>query len=179
MPNYKRYYIENNYVFITVVTYNRSPILIQNIELLRECFKKTKETFDFEIFASVILPDHFHLIIKPANIREFSKIIGLIKKYFSFFVEDQFDNKNICKSRKNRQEKGIWQRRFYEHLIRDENDLSKHLDYIHFNPVKHQYTKSVKDWSFSSFNKFVKLKNYDINWGSDFDIEEIKELEYE
>lgn len=94
-------------------------------------------------------------------------------------MEDQFDNKNICKSRKNRQEKGIWQRRFYEHLIRDENDLSKHLDYIHFNPVKHQYTKSVKDWSFSSFNKFVKLKNYDINWGSDFDIEEIKELEYE
>lgn len=179
MPNCKRFYIENSYVFITVVTYNRKHILIENIALLRECFRKTLKTFNFEIFASIILPDHFHLIIKPDNISQFPKIIGLIKKYFSYEVNAKYNDKIICESRIKRGEKGIWQRRFYEHLIRDENDLHMHLDYIHYNPVKHNYAKIVKDWEYSSFHKFVKLRNYDINWGSVNDIEKIKNLEYE
>lgn len=179
MPNYKRYYLENRYVFITVVTYNRKPILVENINLLRECFKKTLKTFDFEIFAAVILPNHFHLIIKPQNIKEFSKIIGLIKKYFSHAINEEYNDKNISESRMKRGEKGIWQRRFHEHLIRDEKDLFTRLDYIHYNPVKHGYTQNVKDWEHSSFHKFVKLKNYDINWGSETDIKNIKDLDYE
>jgi len=179
MPNYKRYYIRNRYVFITVVTHNRQPILIENIDLLRECFKKTLKTFDFEIFASVILPNHFHIIIKPANIKDFSKIVGLIKKYFSYSIDEKYNDKNINESRIKRAEKGIWQRRFYDHLIRDEEDLHLHLDYIHYNPVKHGYSKSVKDWKFSSFTKFVKLENYDMNWGNNSDIKKIDELEYE
>lgn len=179
MPNYKRYYIENRFVFITVVTYNRRAILIDNIELLRGSFKKTLETFDFEIFASVILPDHFHVILKPVNIDEFSKIIGSIKKHFSYRINEIFVDKNISESRMNRKEKGVWQRRFYEHIIRDENDLNNHLDYIHYNPVKHNNAKSVKEWEYSSFNKFVKSKNYETDWGLSNQIEHIQNLEYD
>lgn len=179
MPNYKRYYLDNHYVFITVVTYNRKNILIDNIDLLRECFKSTLKVFNFEIYGIVILPDHFHMIIKPEDINEFSKIIGSIKKRFSFVINEKFVDKNISQSMIKRSEKGVWQRRFYEHIIRDENDLSKHLDYIHYNPVKHGYVQNVEDWEYSSFKKFVELKNYEISWGSSVDIEHIADLEYE
>jgi len=179
MPNYKRFYLENSSVFITVVTYNRNMILIENVDLLRDCLNATKDIFDFEIDAFVILPDHFHVILSPKNINEFSKIMGYFKKEFTKAIGDEFKNSNISESRLKRNEKGVWQRRFYEHIIRDEDDLRKHLDYIHYNPIKHGYVSSVNDWEFSSFNKFVQLNNYDEDWGSKLDIKHIEELEYE
>ena len=179
MPNYKRYYLENRYVFITVVTYNRSHILIDNVALLRACFKKARTKFDFEIFSSVILPDHIHIMLKPQKIDEFSKIIGVIKRNFTQSLAEGHNNENISESRIKRREKGVWQRRFYEHIIRDENDLHRHLDYIHYNPVKHGYVKKVKDWEYSSFHKFIRLNNYDIDWGIPADIKHINELNYE
>lgn len=180
MPNYKRYYVENSYVFITVVTYNRKPILIQNINSLRNSFHKAKQLFEFEIFASVILPEHFHVIIKPAKTDDFSKIIGVVKRTFTQSLIDIMDNDAISDSRIKRNEKGIWQRRFYEHLIRDESDLHNHLDYIHYNPVKHESVKSVKDWEYSSFKKFVERGHYQISWG-DFseDTKHFNNLNYE
>jgi len=174
MPNYKRFYIDNHYVFLTAVTYNRKNILIENIDLLRECFNETLKTYDFEIFGAVILPNHFHIIIKPNKIDDFSKIIGSIKKRFSYSLNPKFIDNNVSNSRIKRSEKGVWQRRFYEHVIRNEEDLNKHLDYIHYNPVKHNYTCNVCDWEFSSFNKFVKSNFYDKNWGCN--PEEIKYL---
>ena len=71
---------------------------------------------------------------------------------------------------KNKREKGIFQRRYWEHTIRDENELNNHINYIHYNPVKHGYAKSVNDWEYSSFHKFVKNGLYDINWGTNTDI---------
>ncbi len=181
MPNYKRYYLDNYYIFITIVTYNRKPILIPNITLLRASFKKALNMFDFEIFGSVILPDHLHLIIKPkdSNKDNFSKIIGTIKRTFTQSINEKPLNEGLPTSRIKRNEKCIWQRRFYDHIIRSEEDLYNHLDYIHYNPVKHRHTKHVRDWEFSSFHKFVKLKNYEPNWGSESDIKNIIELEYE
>jgi len=179
MPNYKRFYLENSYIFITVVTYNRNPILIRNIDLLRDCFKQTKLDFDFEIFGSVILPEHFHIIIKPKEADSFPKIIGTVKRKFTQSLKDDFQGKNIPNSRIIRKEKGIWQRRFYEHIIRSDEDLYNHLDYIHYNPVKHGYVKNVNEWDYSSFHKFVKLKNYEINWGSTSDIKHITKLKYD
>lgn len=176
MSNYKRYYLENRYIFITVVTYKRKPILIKNIDLLRDCFKHTMQFFEFEIFASVILPEHFHIIIKPTNSEDFSKIIGMIKRKFTQSLSDIFEYEPFLESRIKRYEKNVWQRRFYEHIIRDENDLDKHLDYIHYNPVKHNHVDNVKDWEYSSFKKFVKLNNYSIDWGGS---EEIKKIELE
>ena len=76
-------------------------------------------------------------------------------------------------------EKCIFQRRYFEHTIIDENDLNNQINYIHYNPVKHGYVKSVKDWEYSSFHKFVKNGLYDINWGSNTDIKEIIDLNFE
>ena len=172
--NYRRLFIPNSYVFLTIITNNRRKILIQNISLLRESFKNTKKNYHFEIFAMVVLPDHFHVLVKPKDIHEYPKIISSIKHYFSrkFNVVGQ-----VCPTYDRN--KGIWQRRYHEHTIRDEDDLYKHLDYIHYNPVKHGYIKSVKDWEYSSFEKFVKRGNYELNWGSAQDIEKIKDLDYE
>lgn len=183
MPNYRRLFIENTFVFITLVTNKRKPLLIDNIELLRESFKRAKQTYNFEIFACVILPDHIHLLLKPEKIIEYSKIIRAIKYNFSQKFNDvgiampTYDN-NICKAGlPSCQNKSIWQRRYWEHTIRDEDDLNKHLDYIHYNPVKHGYSKSVKSWEFSSFDKFVERGNYDIDWGNFEDIKHICEME--
>lgn len=155
--NYKRLFIENTYVFITLVTYKRKKILIKNIEVLRKSFEECKKKFDFDIFYIVIIPDHIRMIIKPKNINDYPKIIGQIKSHFT-------KNVNIEYEMNNNREATIWQRRHWEHTIRDEEDLYKHLDYIHYNPIKHGYVKSVKEWKYSSFNKFVKLKLYEQDW---------------
>lgn len=97
------------------------------------------------------------MIIKPANIKEYPKIIGQIKKFFT-------QNSDVKYQVNNSKESTIWQRRYWEHTIRDEIDLYRHLDYIHFNPIKHGYVKNVIDWEYSSFDKFVKNKYYEPDW---------------
>lgn len=183
MPNYKRLFIQNSYLFLTIVTYNRNPILVDNINILRQAFKNTKKNYDFEILASVILPEHLHLIIIPKNIREYPKIIHSIKYYFSKNVQNiggiVIPPYVLSESKIKKGEKGIWQRRYYEHTIIDEEDLYKHLDYIHYNPVKHGVIENVKDWEFSSFDKFVEMNNYDIDWGSIEDVKHIETLDYD
>lgn len=176
MPNYKRYYLPNHFVFVTVVTHNRNKILLGNVDLLRQCIQKTKEKFVFDIFAIVILPNHFHMILKPTNIKEFSVIVGSIKRRFTKAIEEKFKDTNISESKIKRKEKGVWQRRFFEHLIKSDKDLYNHLDYIHYNPIKHGYTKNVKDWEHSSFKKFVELGNYENNWGNSLEVKHLEEL---
>ncbi len=174
---YKRLFISNTYIHLVMVTYKRKPILINNIDLLRNSFKNAKQFFNFDIFAICILPDHIHMILKPENIHEYPKIITSIKYYFSNNIDVGVETPTY--GYKNKGERGIWQRRYYEHTIRDEEDLNRHLDYIHYNPVKHNHTKNVKDWEFSSFKKFVKTKNYDLNWGNSKDIKHIETLDYD
>lgn len=175
---YKRIFVQNSYVHIVVVTYKRNSILIDNIDLLHESFKNAKQFFDFEIVAVCILPNHFHLILNPKDINEYPKIITTIKYYFSKRI-DNVGVETPTYGYKNKGEKGIWQRRYYEHTIINEEDLNQHLDYIHYNPVKHGCVKNAKDWEFSSFNRFVQSGNYDLNWGSTEDIEHIIDLKYE
>lgn len=185
MPNDRRLFIPNSYLFITIVTNKRQPILIDNVDLLRKSFKAAKEVYNFEIFASVILPDYIHLIIIPKNINDYPKIIRAIKYNFSKMINDggiaipPYKNDNCSAGLPSCQNKTIWQRRYWEHTIRAEEDLNKHLDYIHYNPIKHGLTQKVKDWEFSSFNKFVESKNYDINWGSVGDVKHIATMEYD
>ncbi|MDD3012831.1 MAG: transposase, partial [Candidatus Gastranaerophilales bacterium] len=114
MPNYKRVFADNHYIFITAVTFKRNPILIENIKLLRESFKKTQGKYNYEIFGIVVLPDHFHMILKPDNINEYPKIISLIKWHFAWNIDEKYIMKNqLSKSNIKRKEKGIWQRRYY------------------------------------------------------------------
>ena len=154
--NYKRLFIPDTLLFITVVTKGRKNILISNIQFLKEAFSKTKQKYSFEIIAIVVNQDHFHMIIKPENINEYPKIIGTIKRTFTKISNIQYSlNKNG--------ESDIWQRRYWEHTIMSEEDLYRHIDYIHYNSIKH-YNIAPRDWRFSSFNKFVKNGYYDINW---------------
>ena len=131
---YRRWHVNGGIYFFTVVTENRRPILIENINILRESFKQVKSKSPFSIEAIVILPDHLHTIWKlPENDMDYSKRWMLIKKGFS----SQMPGFSVGSSKAKKREKGIWQRRYWEHVIRDEKDLKNHFDYIHYNPVKH------------------------------------------
>ncbi len=182
MPNYKRLFIPDSYLFLTITTNCRQPIRIKNIAILRQGFINTKKNYAFEILAIVVLPDHMHLIITPEKIEEYPKIIRSIKYSFTKNLQNGgivIPPYKLSNSKMNKGDKGIWQRRYFEHTIRDEDDLHNHLDYIHYNPVKHNLTQNVKNWEFSSFHNFVKMGNYEQDWGTTLDIEKIKDLDYE
>ncbi len=114
-----------------------NDLLITHIELLREAFRVTQQHHPFIIDACVILPEHLHCIWRlPEGDNDFSNRWRLIKTYFSKNIAR---NERISNSRKRKKERGIWQCRYWEHLIKDEKDVQNHVDYIHYNPVKHGY----------------------------------------
>ena len=175
--NYRRAFIQNCYLHLIIVSYKRKNIFIDNIELLRHAFKNAKQYFSFEIIAICVLPDHIHVILNPKNIEEYPKIITSIKYYFS-------KNYNVGVETPtygyvNKGEKGVFQRRFFEHTITSEEELNNQINYIHYNPVKHGLVNNIKNWQYSSFHKYVKHGLYENNWGSAKDIENIKNLNFE
>lgn len=161
-------------MFITIVTYKRQPILIKNIDQIRQSFTQTQ--YNFHIIARVVLENHMHIIIQSEKAEDFSKIIQSFKSKFS--RQMQF-NENQTEEQKNRREKEIWQRKYYDHIIRNENDFYKHLDYIHYNPIKHDYVKKAKDWKYSSYKKFVRMGYYDEIWCNFEDKNKIKQIVFE
>lgn len=152
--NYKRLFIKNGLVFLTIVTNDRIPILVENINILKDSFQNVAQYYNFDLIAYSVLPDHIHCIIKPLNIREYPKIVKSFKYSFT---------KNFNVGLVNPTYKKLWQNRYWEHTIRDEEDLNRHLDYIHYNPMKH-YQVTPNDWSFSSFKNFVEQGFYEENW---------------
>ena len=164
MTDYRRIYIPGAIWFFTVNLAERkgNQLLLEHIEKLRESFIKVSKDHPFKIIAIVVLPDHLHCLLSlPEGDSDFSTRWGLIKANFSRSIAK---GEKVSNSRSKRSERGIWQRRFWEHLIRDEKDLSAHLDYIHWNPVKHGLTKNAADWKYSSFQRFVKAGFYPENW---------------
>ncbi len=152
MANYKRVFVEGYSYFITIITHQRNPILIENIALLRESFRVSKSKYSYKIEGIVILPEHFHMIITPHIAREYPKIIRAIKYHFSKHLAPKYyEHLEQSKSRWQRGLKPIWQKRYYEHTIRDKRDYVKKMEYIQFNPIKHQLVKDIKDWKYSSF----------------------------
>ena len=150
--DYRRYYQPGARYFFTVVTANRKPLLIDNIDRLRSAFRLCVTRYPFEIEAIVVLPDHLHTIWRlPEGDADFSKRWMVIKRQFSSGLPQA----EVSQSKLKKREKGIWQRRFWEHCIRNEDDWRKHMDYIHFNPVKHGYVGKPGDWLYSSFQKAV------------------------
>lgn len=116
--NYRRAHIENSKIFITIVTSKRRPILIENIDLLRNSFKQAKEKLKFEIDAIVILPDHLHMIIQPEENKIYPEIIKRVKVNFSRNIDTtKIEDYEESESRKTKKEKDIWQRRYWEHTI--------------------------------------------------------------
>lgn len=107
---YKRLFIENSYVFITIVTAKRRKILLENIQILREAFNKTIQNFNYELYAICVLPEHIHMIIKPYNINDYPKIIQQLKRYFS----QNINNYSLTSGNIKRKECDIWQHRYWE-----------------------------------------------------------------
>ena len=160
MPNYKRAKFEGGYYFFTLVTYNREKLFRQEIarKCLREAINKTRLRHPFEIIAFCLLNNHLHCIWKlPENDSDFSMRWSSIKGLFSkTYLKVKGSRKSVSPSHLRKGEVCIWQRRFWEHQIRDENDLQNHIDYIHYNPVKHGLVQDVEDWPWSTYHKFVK-----------------------
>jgi putative transposase len=170
---YRRFKTPGATYFFTVVTHQRQPIFNDPtaIELLRHAFQKVKSRFPFMIEAMVVLPDHLHCIwTLPTEDADFSTRWRLIKGEFSRQCPDRYrQHRSLARLRK--QEQAIWQRRFWEHQIRDEVDFANHVDYIHYNPVKHGWVKASKDWAYSSFHRYVRDGAYSEDWGTEDRIE--------
>jgi putative transposase len=170
MPNYRRANAEGGVFFFTVTVADRSSnLLVEEIDRLRRVYRAVQERRPFETIAVCVLPDHIHaLSALPENDRDYSTRWSLIKSGFSRGLDAQ----SRSQSKVSKREKGIWQRRYWEHAIRDDADLERHVDYIHFNPVKHRHVTRVADWPHSSFHRFVERGLLEADWGGDLkDIE--------
>jgi putative transposase len=164
MPDYRRAWHPGGTWFFTVnlLLRQKNDLLIRHIDHLREAVRKVRSRHPFEIHSWVVLPDHLHCIIQlPENDTDFSLRLRLIKMGFSRAIpQEEWRSAVRCR----RSERGIWQRRFWEHLIRDEGDYRAHMDYVHINPVKHGLVTCVKDWPYSTFHRLATQGIYPTDW---------------
>ena len=166
MSNYRRNYVAGGTYFFTVNLLERKKtILVDHIDELRLAVRKTKIKRPFHIDGWVVLPDHLHCILTlPKNDSDYSGRWREIKKAFSKLIpSDEYRSK----TRIRRHERGIWQYRFWEHTICDEIDYQQHMDYLHFNPVKHGLVDAVEKWPYSTFHRLVTEGVYPQHWGTD------------
>jgi putative transposase len=168
MSRYRRPKIEGGIFFFTVVLADRSSkLLVEHVERLRQVYRAVQARSPFETNAVCILPGHLHAIwTLPADDADFASRWSQIKSGFS---RDLPAARLRSRSQAQRRETGVWQRRFWEYAIRDNADFERHVDYIHFNPVKHGYVSRVCDWPYSSFPRFVKDTLLPADWGGDLD----------
>jgi putative transposase len=167
MTEYRRAHVPGASWFFTVNLAERKEnrLLIDHIDELRLAFAYVKKRRPFHMDAVVILPDHLHCIwTLPPGDTDYSNRWNQIKGHFSRSIDRQ---ERISSSRQARRERGLWQRRFWEHLLRDQADYNNHVDYIHWNPVKHGWAQRTADWPYSSFHRFVAEGVYPIDWGCD------------
>jgi putative transposase len=169
MPEYKRVFVPGGTYFFTLVTYQRRPLFASDIarDCLKRSIRQVQQTQPFILPAICLLPDHLHCVmVLPEDETDFSNRWGAIKSLFSKGLGRSGVQKvPVSSGRSSRGEVGIWQRRYWEHLIRDEQDYQQHLDYIHFNPVKHGLVQAPLDWPWSSLHRYVKNGCYGPNWG--------------
>ena len=166
MSRYRRAKIKGATFFFTVALADRSgDLLTGHVDLLRRAYGSVQERYPFETIAICILPDHLHAVWSlPAEDADFSKRWSLIKGGFSRGLPAA---PSRSPSKVAKREKGVWQRRYWEHVIRDDADLARHVDYIHFNPVKHGMVSRVCDWRHSSFQNYVARGTLPLDWGGD------------
>ena len=166
MVNYRRVYLEGGTYFFTATLKNRtSDYLTTYVDALRESFAHVKKQRPFEIIAIVILPEHLHCLWQlPEDDINYAGRWRAIKSRFTRSLLKS----GVSLHKNNRGEYKLWQARYWEHTIRNESDLLQHIDYIHYNPVKHGWVESVADWPYSSFHDFVKKGKIERNWGESY-----------
>jgi putative transposase len=171
MPNYRRNYVPGGTYFFTVVTHQRAPILTTSLG--RSCLRKAIQTAQskgqFKVFAIVLLPDHLHTVwVLPDGDADYSSRWGRIKEAFTrMYRAGGGLLKPVSASRRKHREQSVWQRRFWEHTCRDEDDLIRFVDYLHWNPRKHGLVSRIQDYPWSSFHRFVREGQYDVAWGGE------------
>jgi putative transposase len=161
MPNFRRFYIPNALVFITGITHHRIPYLKgeANLNLFWETMRRVQSIHPFRLLAYVILPDHFHWLMRVEDEEgDFSKVLHSIKRNYTL---------NYKKAHGITTSLSLWQGRFWDHIIRDKDDLKNHFDYIHWNPVKHGYVCRPERWPQSTFLHWVERGYYELGWGHD------------
>ncbi len=167
MVRYRRNFASGGTFFFTATLADRkSSALTDHVAALRSAVKLTRRQHPFTIDAVVVLPDHLHIIATlPEGDADFSIRLSLIKRRFTTEVLKA----GLAVARRPNGELALWQRRFWEHTIRDERDFERHVDYVHFNPVKHNLVARVRDWPYSSFHRYVRRGLLPKDWAGDFD----------
>jgi putative transposase len=163
MPDYLRAWHPGGTYFFTVNLLQRqsNDLLTRHIELLRAVVKSVRQRHPFKIHGWVVLPEHLHCVIELPPDANYATRWRLIKMEFSKVLPR---TERLSAVRTRRGERGIWQRRYWEHLIRDERDYRAHMDYVHINPVKHGLVECVADWPYSTFHRMVEEGIYPVNW---------------
>jgi len=183
MSDYRRVHTPGGTVFLTLVTYQRLPIFAdaQAIADLRKAIAVMRSEMPFELTAAIVLPDHLHFLwTLPPDDCNYSKRVGRLKVLFTHALRGKKAlPKNVSLSRQKHRESDVWQRRFWEHTIRDEVDLIKHLDYLHYNPVKHGLVTCPHQWQYSSFHRYVEQGMYGRDWGCQCDGKQPNVLAFE
>jgi putative transposase len=172
MPQYRRAIVPGGTFFFTVaILERRRRLLTEHIDHLRASFQAARQRRPFTVEAIVILPDHLHCIwTLPPGDADFSTRWHDIKARFAAQIPK---GESLSERRLKKGERGIWQRRFWEHVIRDEGDYARHVDYIHYNPVKHGHVDRVADWPYSSFHRYVQRGVYDLDWAAADDVQRL------
>ncbi len=170
MPDYRRYFVEGGTYFFTLVAADRTPLFRLAVarKLLGRLMRETRQRSPFETVAIVLLPDHLHAIwTLPSGDADYSGRWRAIKaKFTTEWLKQGGTECGVSEGYQRQRRRGVWQPRFIEHTIRDERDLHDHADYIHYNPVKHGYVPSPKDWPWSSFHRYLLSGDYPERWGT-------------
>ena len=168
MTNYRRYYVKGGTYFFTVaLAHRQSTLLTYHADQLGNAFRAVRLAHPFQTHAVVVLPDHLHCVwTLPQGDGDFSTRWRQIKSAFSRSLPPGED---LSCSRKRKAERGIWQRRFWEHAVRDEGEMQRIVDYIHYNPVKHAHVTKPNEWPHSSFHRYVRQGLLSSEWGANIE----------
>jgi putative transposase len=170
MSDYKRYFVPGGTYFFTVVTAGRAPLFQdeQAARLLGGVMRRVLTTYPVKVVALVLLRDHLHALwALPSGDHDFATRWKRIKRDFTVAWLQAGGREPVSlKHSPSERRRGIWQRRYWEHAIRDENDLEAHFDYIHYNPVKHGLVRAARDWPWSTFHRYVTSGHYPPNWAT-------------
>jgi putative transposase len=166
MSRYRRAKVDGGTFFFTLALADRrGDLLVSHIDRLRSSYRTMQQRLPVETLAICILPDHLHALwLLPENDADFASRWSLFKSGFSRGLPAA---KTRSVSKVAKREKGIWQRRYWEHAIRDDTDFERHVDYIHFNPIKHRLVGRVREWDYSSFHVYVRRGVLPVDWAGD------------
>lgn len=166
----KEIFIKNKNYFITLVTEKREPFLLENVQLLQKCFKSAQQYYSFKMNGLVILPDHIHFMMTVNDVDEIPEIIRNLKRSFTTWYNESLAERGIASTQRFVGDRRPWKKGYDEYVITSPEDLKLHLDYMHYNPVKHGYVKSPKDWTYSSFSSYAAMGIYHSDWSLDKDL---------